>query len=403
MTSRLRFFFIPRNLFIILVVSFVLKIVLAYTADTADTGAFNLATKLFLQGKDVYAHPDVNLSPPPLFLHFLSVLRIGSDALHLPFEGSWKLPSVIADTAIAAFIYVISIKEHHLTEKKALRLTMIYAFNPIALFVSGFHGQAESTWILLILIAWYLCAVQKKLIWSAVFAALAVSYKLPALLLLPGLFLTLPKRKDWIQYMLILGVLFLISLLPEIITTRAALIRQVFAYSSTPNVWGFSLLMSKLFHPEVALSLSGILSKMLKLSILIVSGITLTRYLARKSSDFFTLSLSIIVIFLFFSPGFGSQYMLWPLPFLLLSHHRYVWKYTILTTFAFLNTYGIPLAIFTLPIQFLQYHVFYKMYFLYPYDLYIPIWILLGKMVWNDIRGQDQAKITKKRTTASFL
>jgi Gpi18-like mannosyltransferase len=404
MTSQQGNLSFSKKLLIILVSSFVLKIILAYTCDTADTGAFNLATKLFLQGKDVYSHPDVNLSPPPLFLHLLSLLRVGSTAAHLPFEGSWKLPSILSDTGIAAFIFFVSVHIHRLTERKALRLTALYAFNPISLFVSGFHGQAESTWILFILLAWYFASVRKSFFWSAVCAAFALSYKLPALLLLPGLYLTLPKsRRDWVLYTLTVVSFFSASLLPEIVTSRTALIRQVFAYSSTPNVWGFTLIMSKLFHPEVSSALVSIVGRVLKLCIASVSMFMLLRYLARKSTDFFSLSLSILVVFLFFSPGFGSQYMLWPLPFLLLTHHRQFWKYTIFTTFAFLNTYGIPLPIFIVPIQFLQYHLFYKMYFLYPYDLYIPVWILLGKVLWNDLRYQNKSHPTKKQTIPSSL
>jgi hypothetical protein len=60
-----------------------------------------------------------------------------------------------------------------------------YAFNPISLFISSYHGQQESFWLFFILAAYTIVIVRPRYNMAiAAMCGIALSYKLPAALLL---------------------------------------------------------------------------------------------------------------------------------------------------------------------------------------------------------------------------
>ena len=364
-------------LIISLVLTTLAKLFLAFKYDTADTGAMNFASGLFLEQVDVYNHPQVNFSPPPFSLHVFALIKFFANISGIPFEGLWKLPAVFSDIGIGILIYFISQKMYKRTEWTALRLSLWYIVNPITLYVSGFHGQSESVWVFLVLLAWYFIIFQKRIIVAAVIMALAIAYKLPAILLFPALFLSIQENDKKILFAIFVGSVTSLSFLPEIITSFAAINRQVLQYSSIIGIWGFSGVLSKVLQPLIFVGMIKKIAFALKVLLFVTVGWTYFKYYLSSYKNFFDLCLVILVLFLVFTPGFGTQYLLWPLPFLVITQHRILKIYTILTTFAFMHTYGIDFVVFNSVINFLQKNLYYKTLMIYPYDLYFPIWILL--------------------------
>jgi Gpi18-like mannosyltransferase len=355
------------------------KIFLAFNYDTGDTGAMNLASSLFVQHQEVYGNPQVYFSPPPFSLHVFAVIQKIAQKTGLPFSGLWKMPAVFSDMGLGILIYVICRQYYKRSKEKSTRLTLWYVLNPITWYVSGFHGQSEAVWIFLILLAWYFLYRYGQVVFAALCTALALAYKLPAILLFPALLLTLKKRNQQILFIVVVGVLFIGSLFPEIITSQSNVVRQVFLYSSALNIWGFTSVARKFLLAETAVHLIPLLAAFLKIVLFGTLGWTYFKYLLMEKKDFFCLCLIVITVFLVFTPGFGIQYLLWPLPFLILVNHPWKGWYTFFTTFAFWNTYGISWKLLTEPVSFLQLNLFYKFNMLYPYDLYFPVWILLAQ------------------------
>lgn len=252
----------------VLVLGIVIRLFLAFNYGTGDTGAVNTAVSLFIHGKEVYGHQGgLSFSQPPLALHILSLLRIIGDYFSIPFIGFWKILAIFSDAGITYFIYKIM----NLTQKekkKALIYAKWYMFNPIALFISGNHGQQESVWIFAILLSYYFLYFKKNLLLGSLSAGFAVSYKLPAFLLIPALVWVIKSWKKRFIFVILIIMFFLLSIIPEIFTSRDYLIRQVFLYESTLGVWGFSLLISKMFASNMKLTAISIVSQFLKFILL---------------------------------------------------------------------------------------------------------------------------------------
>lgn len=359
--------FLRQNLITILIVGLLIRLLLAFSYDTGDSGAFCSASDLFLKRQEVYANPNVYFSGPPFALHLTAVSHLIAKKIELPCSGMWKLPTIITDIGIGYLIYLISRRHLKFDIPKSLHLTSWYIYNPISIIIAGFHGQQDPFWLFFVLLSWYLI-VTHHTIFAAISAGIGFAYKIPTAILLPALVLTIKKTPNQIFFTLMVGIIFIGSLFPEIITSRSALIRQSFLYSSLPGVWGFSGLVPKELLPSTV--------NLLKIALGVSLGINYLFSIRNQQFDFFQTAIRTITLFYIFTPGFGSQYLLWILPFLVITNHSLLKHYTILVSFAYLHTYGFGIPAVNLIMQIINDNLIYKLKVLYPYDLYYPIWIL---------------------------
>jgi hypothetical protein len=367
--------------------AFILRLFLNFSYDTGDSGAVNQATGLFLENREVYGNQQVHFSPPPFALHILSFLHFISNVLKIPFISFWKILASIADIGVAILIYRLSISVFKRTRFKSKQLSLFYLFNPIALFISGYHGQQESVWLFLVLLSFYLIKVNKKYHFSAIAAATALAYKLPALLLIPPLLILLPSKKRQVVFTVEILLVFILSLLPELITSQKGLITQVFLYGSTQGIWGIPLI-AQLFQIRDIKIISLLL--MLIIYSFIIAIWLLTYVL--KNKNYLSVSLTILSIFFVFTPGFANQYLLWPLPFLILLHSRFVKWYTIFVTFAFLHTYSLGIWPLDQILSYFAQNVYLKITNYYPYILFIPVWIIFIKLLNQKPDAYEEVK-----------
>ncbi len=366
------------NIFFLLISGFILRITLASFYDTADTGAFCQAGTLWLEGKEVYANPNVFFSAPPFGLHLTGIMFWIGNIFHIPCNIMWKFPTIIADIGIGILIYKIAIEFFKKSKITAVTLMNWYMFNPIALFISGFQGQQEGFWLFFIILSYYIIKKFKNIFISAVCTGIALSYKVPAILLVIPLVFTINEWKNRFRYIFIVSCIFIVSLLPEIITSTSALVKQSFLYSSIIGIWGISGIVTKLLgvlkvDPKPFISFSSTVLKLLLISVL-----SYFYYVGlKKKENFFTICLNVILLFLILTPGFGPQYLLWLLPFLILTSNSYLKLYTIVVTVVFLHTYGLNFAPLDFILRQLQEYIYNKLQLLYPYDLYFTVWILV--------------------------
>lgn len=144
-------------------------------------GALNFGLAKFYElPKGVWTHSRPNQPPGSIYLHLASV-NISSKSAQLinrlnarlpifPSKLVWwwetngellsiKLPSIVADLAIAWAIYL-------LTKKKILAL--LFLLNPVSWYISSYWGQTDS--VVAALIVWSLVFLKEKRIWiSAIF------------------------------------------------------------------------------------------------------------------------------------------------------------------------------------------------------------------------------------------
>lgn len=138
---------------------------------------------------------------PPGYLYILSLLSLirgvfgfahGSGGENLLF----KLPAIISDLVLGYFIYQMSRKK--LGTGIAFGLTLLFLFNPAVLVNSAAWGQADSFFLIFLLLSIH-GAANKKFVQSAIMFALATLIKPQALIFTPVLMFAFYHHRAWKQ------------------------------------------------------------------------------------------------------------------------------------------------------------------------------------------------------------
>lgn len=380
---------VNRKLISILIGSLILHLFIAFLFEgTGDSGGWRLAGKTGLYGKQfgmgkgtVYDGdcPVLCSNWPPFTYHYYVAMRLLYEKVnpfHLPQWGYYKILPVFSSVLIAYMIYLLSLAYKL---KRPLLLSALFAFNPLSLYISAYHGQREASWMLFLLIAIYILKYKHYLLF-AIFLAFSISIKLPPLLFTPFLFLKLPSKKEKLIFLTVVPLIFFLLNLPEIATYTANVFKQVFFYPGWGGWWGLAGIMNKLvlfFNIPELVDAFKPLHKLLLYSAVLLSSI----FFFRKKIEFIKALLGITMIIYILSPVFAPQYMLWPLPFLILLYpvnRKYFFWYMITSLYAASNFYGIftiyplELILFTYP----QKYFYYPYQISYPMDLFFPLWII---------------------------
>lgn len=351
-----------RKILILSLIAFLVRLLFASNSllGTGDSGAINSATYAYLQGEHVYELPSIYLSNPPFSLHVLSYWRIlGSFLGHNNFITFWKTFAALFDSLLIVLIYEIGALLWK-SKQQAFQASLFYALNPIAIVISSVHGQLESVWIFFTLLAFYLLIRKKKMMAiSAIIFGIGISIKMVPLLLLPFIVLLLPRWRQRISYIGIAIVVFLILSYPELYTSFPAVNRQVFMYQSTPWYWGISKIIyqfskSGLFSFAIAMQLNALL-KYFMLGMIGLFWLIVNR---NHSYRFLASTLTVLMLFFIFTPGFGLQYILWPVPFLILTKSNFLRRYLFLGSLIMLSSYDIGIMPISYPFIFLNNNVF---------------------------------------------
>lgn len=199
-------------LFVSIVFGVLLRLILSITTYHQDLGAIVLAGKYIvgdgmwlnfynMTGKDV-SHTIFNyqplayLIPSVIYLPFMGIVKSFGE---LFINNSWlnsqpgnfnfllllfKLPMLLADLAILFLLPKFFQKEN----QKSLS-QIIWALNPLAIYVSSIMGQVDIVLALFLLLS-YMFIIQRKYFLSATFIALSALIKPIGLILLPVVFLS---------------------------------------------------------------------------------------------------------------------------------------------------------------------------------------------------------------------
>lgn len=187
----------------IICIGFILRIVMSFTMPQCDIDvnlfqhwANNLAEKGIT---NIYSDAKgINLDYPPLFLYYLNVLghigRIGNISKTLLYDVLLKLPSIVADCAIAFIIYKIASKR--MNKSFTMFIVAAWMFNPVVILDSACWGQVDSILALFILLAAYFIE-QDKYALSAFSLALAITLKPQGIFFVPILGYALLRQLIW--------------------------------------------------------------------------------------------------------------------------------------------------------------------------------------------------------------
>lgn len=142
---------------------------------------------------------------PPLFMYFLWLWGL----IQMPFTHSsvmsvqWaKLPACIADIGNAWMIFYLL--RGRVAIRSAYRTAVVYAFNPIVLFVSAIWGQVDAIITLMMLLV-MVAVLSNRLVTAAILSACAILVKPQGLFITPVVFFAMWWRNAVPRWLLAVG------------------------------------------------------------------------------------------------------------------------------------------------------------------------------------------------------
>lgn len=264
---------------------------------------------------------------PPLMGLMAGLASSLASASGLRFSLLFKLPVIATELACAFLIW--RIYRHEGTRRAALAVAL-FSVNPLSIVLSGYHGNTDCMGAMFCLASTYALNA-KRYTWAGVALAAAINVKLIPLMLVPALTFSVPNRRALLRFGagLALGVL---PFLPIALKAWPEFRRNVLEYNSMVNKWGVQLFFTGKTVDSTAQS--AVLStfylrigRWLILGSTVLAGIV-QRVTRRLSS--FELAACALCLFLIFTPGFGIQYAVWPVPLLFAANLRWGAAYSLL-------------------------------------------------------------------------
>lgn len=254
-----------------------------------------------------------------------------------------KIPAIVGDGLSCVLLAMIFTRRGDLRLAKLASLAM--ALSPIAILISGYHCNTDNLYAALGLLAVYLAADRRRFFFAGLALGAAINVKLIPVLLIPVLF-ALCRNRDHIIYLVIGLAIAAVPFLP-LLTILDAVRQNMVQYTPPESDWGIIYILHDLMrNPNLQPYAARFLEQYKLLGRLAIIAGVLTvcgasRLFKRCSLSGYELAALIYSIFLILAPGFGPQYLVIIVPFMLTICLRRAWIYgSIAGVFVLLNYIG---------------------------------------------------------------
>lgn len=270
-----------------------------------DTDSYSQIGSLILKGINIYPDPAISRHPYlPLFL-YIEATSVYVNSIFPSLSTTSILKSVIT------VFHLFSIYSVYILSKKNIKLTALYALNPISLLVITFHGQFDIIPLSFLLYGIVLLR-QKKYLHTILLLSLAVTVKTwPILFIIPYL-KRIPKK--FFGVVLAFPLISIVVYLIFFDSTLWSIIRVLLVYQGVQGVWGIGALLQFISDSRII----SFLAKLIFLAIII------TFSLRQKKSGLIEEITSLMFAFFLLTPGFGIQWFMWLVPFLFISKKPFI-------------------------------------------------------------------------------
>ncbi len=295
--------------------------IIASSIGTNDVAFMILWARLAEQYGIAHAYARmVELNHPPLSLLIITLLAKAGRSLHV------EMTDLLRGLQVAADLLTVWSLRH--VSKEAGRAPLAWAaffFCPAAIAISAFHCNTDSMMISLVVLG-ALCAMRGYSVAAGIALGFGMGTKFVALFALPFVVMALPRWRQRILSVATFGATSAAVFLPAVVIGGAVVVKNIFGYSGFPGKWGV---------PAIALSLEGLITTprtsglfrfaltyaeygkylvVLAVSLLIILFVRLPAIRRRiLLPGFIALAFMLMLVF---APGYGVQYLLWPLPLL---------------------------------------------------------------------------------------
>jgi hypothetical protein len=307
----------------LLVAGIVVRIVLTATSIGTNDVVFNIMWADLADRYGIahaYAHHK-DLNHPPLALLLFRLILAVSRAARTEYTDCFRLVQSAADVVTAFALVAIG----RLRSMDGRRVALLFFLSPAAIAISAFHCNTDATMVALVTCA-ALCALRGRSGAAGVVLGLATGIKIVPLFVAPFFFVALPRRARFaIGYVFTIAAIFV----PPRITGGPAVWSNIFGYAGFSGKWGVTALLLRLRElasPSLADALfraalwyanhgKYVLLAGLALLFAWFAKHALQSQLARETLLLAAIPL-VYLVALFLAPGFGVQYLAWPLALL---------------------------------------------------------------------------------------
>ena len=263
----------------------------------------------------------------------------------VPFALAVKVPVILADTALAGLLAA------WVRDRRAVGLDVTiawagwaYAFHPVAVLVTGFHGQFDAAALLALVFA--LRALDRgHRDRSALALSAGIALKSFPVLVLPFVVLFLPDTRARVRYVLLAVVPVLLLLSPFALADPAALRRELFAYAGVADFGWIGALRAVRAAAGGHLLRAGAeqwgaLVPLSKLAFVLAAAALWWATAARRLHWRLEASaLGVLLAFQVFYGALSAQYLLWPVPLAVLLGERWTALHAAAATVALVGFY----------------------------------------------------------------
>lgn len=284
-----------------------------------DIESFLLVGRAILAGQEVYTSAAFGRHPYlPMQMYAIGAALYAARQTVVPFVVWVKLPAILADVGITAVIFQTSRRQANPTT--FYRHGLLYALNPISLLVSAYHGQFDAVAVLLLLLSWYFYQFHQQNR-SAIALGFAILNKTWPAVFLPIAFLRLPIWHNKLVYALVaVGIPTAFTLFYIVLFTAdpVPMLTRALTHAGVAGYWGHSAILA------VAARFAGWLQPAYEGLVRIQRPLLLLTGLAAlwhtRNQDPLNALVTIILAEFAVSVGMGIQWLLWVVPFAILSN-----------------------------------------------------------------------------------
>jgi hypothetical protein len=238
------------------------------------------------------------------------------------FPFCFRVPEIIADFAsVLALLWL-----RRRVGRPGWWALGLFAASPVALMISGFHGNVDPILALMLLLTALACVAEEPAL-CGLFLGLACQVKIIPLLVAPIFFFFWWHRGQSRKFFTIATATILLGWAWPLITIPKVFLHNVLDYNSIWGTWGLSAILRLSGMPgmdSVKMGPAGFwISEVLK--VVVIAGVFILAWRRRGGepiSVFTTLSLAFLVFFVF-APGFCVQYLIWIAPLLIVQSERW--------------------------------------------------------------------------------
>jgi hypothetical protein len=300
------------------------------TGATYDIESYSIVGSLVLSGKDVYTSREAEKRSPylPLQMYWSAFSRQLADASQLSFVNTVKIAPILADIAIALVLFASLLRSFSL--KTAFLGGLLYAVNPIPIFVSAYHGQFDALAVLPILLSLYSLGSYPWL--SGIWLGIGILFKSWPILALPALLNGIKSWKNQLIFLALAGLIPLMAVLFYLQVFNADLTKvlaHALGYNRGIGVWGYTYLFRLLayFLPAFTELYAWVAANGRLMTLV---GLAAAWFLRARKETPSSGILTILVAFFAVTHAFAIQYLMWLIPFAILSGElKWLKRYTL--------------------------------------------------------------------------